>query len=228
MLRAMTMIAASALALGGISTAQDAMTLSGQVDETFGEDGFVLVYGDTDIAVATGQLYDDNPGLRLRAGDQVTVYALPTAEFFGERIVDADGVAAGGAVYRVSASALDDSVYERPAEAEAEAEPRSARDTLAARRAARDGERREPGGKAAQREKTGNADAFADYDRNGDGVVTMSEYVGVATKSSDLTRSQAARLFEALARGDRLVTKKDYREPSKRYARLAERYAASE
>ena len=263
LLRSLSLAAASTLALGA-AAAQQSMTLSGEIDETFGEDGFILVLDGTEVAVATGQLYDENPQMRLSRGDQVVVYALPTAEFFADRIVDADGLylVAPGRLLRVRESALPDTAYAARGADEADearspraalAERRNSRsddasrrrgERMAARPAAADEDERETSRserRRAEREERRAArapapagpaesedfDEFASYDRNGDGVLTMSEYVRLAAQPENISRSEASRLFEALARGDRLMTRKEFLDPPERYTRLSERFLSN-
>ena len=343
---------------------EDGLVLSGTIEEVFGEDGFVMDFGQGTLAVATGDLYEANPGFRLRAGEDVTVFARTNAGLFQDRIVDADavfarqrdafartqqppailfyapmtgaasGTSAGvtGEVSRVRGRAfemdangqtivvdtndmrydpLDDIgaqqiaagdivvVYgpltadfldgqtlraNRITSMESGRQRRGAamtgmgsvgtdddradrRDRMAERRTdARDDRRMDDGrsderdadsrradarmdttrmdGDRSRRTRTAERaaavpapsagpseaedfDEFESYDRNGDGVVTHAEYVRVAARPGNVTRQEASRLFDALSRGDRLLTKREFLKPSARYERLAERYLTS-
>ena len=360
------------------------IVLSGTVEEVFGEDGFVLDYGQGTLAVATGDLYEQNPDFRLSAGEDVTVFAQTGEEFFADRIVDADavfvrsrddfariaepvamlffspsadpgmGTTAGvtgrvrdveGRFFEMDANGqsiivdtrgmrydplddigrqqvrpgnvvvvygpidsgfmdgrelradrittmsagrsgmsdrdtrlddrqdrrstddrrMDDRMSERrPQDRDADrfasrdtdgrdgrsdamrdermAERRTAerrvddRDRMASdrdrdERRAR-AERSRPDTNRAPAQVAGpveseDFDEFESYDRNGDGVVTLEEYVRVAARPANVTRSEAVRLFSALAKGDRLMTKKEFLNPSSRYERLSERFLSS-
>ena len=225
---------AASVAAAGAADAQDAIVLTGTIEQSYGEDGFVMTVGGEEVAVATGQLFDDNPRLRLSEGDTVTVYGAPDGGFFTDRILDADGVRIGasGRVTRVSDSELDDAVYgERrrsPRQALSERSERSrGQDRAEERRAARGpDERRRAAGRAGPSEEE-DFDEFESYDRNGDGVVTLEEYVRIAARPSNVTRAEANRLFEVLARGDRRMTKREYLNPSPRYERLSERFLSN-
>ena len=204
--------AASALALTGAlgatpALAQDGMILSGTVEETFGADGFIIVFDGQEVAIATGELADDNPGFEIEAGTRVTVFTVPTAEFFADRIVDADAVFVDGSLARVSRPALSDRFYERQGRAASAATDPDARMTFGEDEA-----------------EVTPEEQFGGYDSNGDGVVTLPEYVRVASEPDNVTRAQAVRLFEALARGDRVVTRKEFIEPSRRFEELSDRY----
>lgn len=206
-----SLIAASAFALAAAAapaTAQDGMVLSGTVEETFGADGFIIVFDGQEVAIATSELADDNPGFEIEAGSRVTVFAVPTAEFFADSIIDADAVFASGDVARVGRPALSDRFYERQGRAAA---------------AVTDPDAPVMGTSQESAEITPE-EQFGGYDRNGDGVVTLAEYVRVASQPDNVSRTQAVRLFEALSRGDRLVTRKEFIEPSRRFEELSDRY----
>ena len=207
-----SLLAASALALfAAPAAAQDGMILSGTIEETYGADGFIVVFDGEEVAIATGELADDNPGFAVEAGTRVTVFAVPTAEFFADRIVDADAVYMDGQLVRVTRPALNDRFYDRQSRAAASATDPDA-------------------GAADMPEQMSDAPdpqaEFAAYDSNGDKVVTLAEYVRVASEPENVTRSEAVRLFEALARGDRILTRKEFLEPNRRYEELSERYLA--
>lgn len=354
--RPLALLAASALSLSA-AQAQDtgALVVSGTVEETFGEDGFVIDFGDGTVAVATGQIYDDNPDFRLTQGERVTVYAAPTEEFFADRIVDAGAVYvagrdtfastaerprrafffgrrrgvdepatvgvqgevtgvrgrlmqvdAGGQTVTVDTrsmrydpldevgrqrvregdvvivtGALADALFRdqeliadrvtsltsaRPERAAREQAVAQRRDEREAQETSRpeggeaNGQPERPAERAAEREADQQADRaaggdqrsqaqrqasgpvpapsagpaeaedmgeFETYDRNGDGAVTVDEYVRVAARPANVTRREATRLFEVLSRGDRLMTKREFLNPPARYERLSERFLSN-
>jgi hypothetical protein len=198
------------------------MTLEGMVTNV-SDDSFTLNTGDMSLDVMTADLgYDplDEVGTQqIESGDRVIVSGMLEDTLFADRQLDAMAVTTLSA----GQSMQDDPQAQRDRYRDRMQRDRDMRS------AERDNDRPMRASRAPMEGQMAfTVDEFDALDRNGDGVVTRGEYVRVASEPDNITRTEARRLFNILARGDSEMTQREFLNPPRDYQDVSQRVLQAE
>jgi len=197
------------------------VTLEGMVTNV-SDDSFTLNTGDMSLDVMTAELgydpLDDIGAQRIDSGDRVIVSGMLEDSLFSDMMLDAQAVttlAAGGET-----------------QSDRQAQRDRYRERMQRERSMQMTENRNDRPMRSSRAPSGEmeftVDEFDALDRNGDGVVTRGEYVRVAAGPDNITRTEARRLFNILARGDREMTQQEFLNPPQGYQDVSQRVLQAE